>query len=140
MKREDAISLCKALLIWGIALLVCWFLSGCKTQVITVPEYHTVIQTDTVNTTDSIFIKVRETVKGDVVYRDSIVYRDRWRERVVEKIVTDSVVKAVPVEVEKVVYKRSGYDTFTSWFFWITIVLLILAAAWWTFQKFYLRR
>lgn len=138
MTKEDKISLYKALLLWGLVGLLCGLLSGCKTQVVTVPEYHIVTQTDTISVHDSIIIKVRETVKGDVVYRDSIVYRDRWRDRIVKEQVRDSV--PYPVEIEKIVYKRSGYDTFTSWYFWITVVLILLAVAWWCFKKFYLRR
>ena len=50
----------------GIMVCICFF-GGCKTQYLTVPEYHNVFQTDTVNIHDSIIIHVRETVKGDVV-------------------------------------------------------------------------
>lgn len=138
MKRENVILLCKVLLIWSVALLVCWFLSGCKTQVVKVPEYHTIDRADTLRVHDSIYVHTREYIKGDTVHKDSIVYRDRWRDKTVKVLVQDSI--PYPVEVEKIVYKRSGYDTFTSWFFWITVVLIILAVAWWCFKKFHLRR
>lgn len=121
---------------WGLVVLACLMLFSCKTQY--VPEYHTVYQTDTLDVHDSIFIHVRECIKGDTVYRDSIVYRDRWRTNTVRVEVHDSV--PYPVEVEKVVYKRSGYDRFTSWFFWIVIALAVLALAWWLFKTFYLRK
>ena len=138
MKREDAISLCKALLIWGVALLVCWFLSGCKTQAVIVPEVHTEYVHDTLRMHDSIHIHTREYVKGDTVHHDSIVYVDRWRDKIVESIQRDSI--PYPVEVEKLVPVRSGYDRFCSWAFWIIVALVLLYVAWWAFKTFYLHR
>lgn len=117
---------------------ICFFLGGCKTQYLTVPEYHNVYQTDTLTLHDSIMIHVRETVKGDVVYRDSIVYRDRWRDRIVEKQVLDSV--PYPVEVVKEVHTRSGYDKFVSWGFWSLLLLILLAIGWRVVKAVYLRR
>ena len=138
MKREDAISLCKALLIWGVAILVCWFLSGCKTQLMPVPEIRIEHIHDTLQVHDSIHIHTREYVKGDTVYKDSIVYRYLWRDKVVEAYKVDSI--PYPVEVEKIVTVRSGYDRFCSWAFWIIVALVLLYVVWWCFKKFYLRR
>ena len=42
------------------------------------------------------------------------------------------------VEVEKPVRIRNGYDRFTSWGFWIFVVLLLLRVAWWA-AKTYLK-
>ena len=125
------------LLILTAFFCICFF-GGCKTQYLTVPEYHNVHQTDTLTLHDSIIIHVRETIKGDVVYRDSIVYRDRWRDRIVEKQVRDSV--SYPVEVVKEVHTRSGYDKFVSWGFWSLLVLILLSVGWRVVKAVYLRR
>ena len=138
MTKEKWISLLRALLVLSLILLVCWFLSGCKTQVVTVPEYHTVYQTDTLNTHDSIYINVREYIQGETVRKDSIVYRDRWRDRVVEKEVRDSI--PYPVEVVKEVHTRSGYDRFVSWGFWILVVGTIVYWAAKIAYKIYFRK
>ena len=138
MTREHWHILLKVVLLWGTVILAALFLCGCKTQYVTVPEIHTVYSTDTLEVHDSIHVHTREYIKGDTVYKDSIVYRDRWRERKVEVATHDTV--PVPVEVEKTVYKRSGYDRFTSWFFWIVAAAAVLALAWFLFRKFYLRK
>lgn len=138
MKREDVISLCKALLLWGVAILVCWLLSGCKTQLMPVPEVHIEYIHDTLQVHDSIHIHTREYVKGDTVYKDSIVYRYLWRDKVVEAYKVDSI--PYPVKVEKIVAVRSGYDRFCSWAFWIIVAIVLLYVVWWCFKKFYLRR
>jgi len=117
---------------------ICLFLGGCKTQYLTVPEYHNVYQTDTLTLHDSIIIHVRETVKGDVVYRDSIVYRDRWRDRVVEKQERDSI--PYPVEVVKEVHTRSGYDRFVSWGFWILFILILAYTAFKIVKWYFIRK
>lgn len=40
------------------------------------------------------------------------------------------------VKVLSVPRERSGYDRFTSWGFWIFVVLLLLRVAWWAAKKY----
>ena len=138
MTKQDAICLVKSVTIWGTVLLLCWAFFGCKTQLVTVPEIHTEYVHDTLHTRDSIHIYTSVYIKGDTVYHDSIVYVDRWRDKTVETIQRDSI--PYPVEVEKIVTVRSGYDRFCSWAFWIIVALVLLYVAWWAFKTFYLRK
>lgn len=137
MTKQDVICLVESVAIWGTVLLLCWAFFGCKTQHM-VPEIHTEYVHDTLQVHDSIHIHTREYVKGDTVYKDSIVYRYLWRDKVVEAYKVDSI--PYPVEVEKIVAVRSGYDRFCSWAFWIIVALVLLYVVWWCFKKFYLRQ
>lgn len=88
-------------------LIASVLLTGCKTKYVAVPEYHQVFveKHDTLVHRDSIFEKdsVWMVISGDTVttYRTKILYRDRWRERVVyrDSVRTDSI--RVPYPVEK---------------------------------------
>ena len=102
---------CLPMLIWGIiAALVCALIGSCKTKYVTVPEYHEVIVThhDTLTTRDSIFQKdsVFMWMQGDTVWKEkfSILYKDRWRERIVyrDSVKVDSVRVPYPVITNKV--------------------------------------
>lgn len=101
---------------------------GCKPgQLVTMPEYHYVTTHDTITAHDSIWIYLREYIKGDTIHKDSIVYRDRWRDRIVEVHTSDTV--PVPVEVIKEVAVRSGYDKFCSAAFWIIVACVLVYIA-----------
>ena len=83
-------------------LLVCAFLSGCKGKERVVYSVRTdsvyvertdtftrevvVRSTDTLRVADSVYLREYVTVKinegGDTVWRDRVVYRDRWRDAV----------------------------------------------------------
>lgn len=128
MKR-DAIIYC---LVQGIgAALVLWLcltLVGCKTQtVVTVPEIHKEYIHDTINRVDSIYQSHTVIVKGDCEETHDTIFKFKYKDKVVERIVQDSV--PYPVEVQVPVRYRSGYDKFTSWFFWIVVVLVLLWSA-----------
>ena len=138
MNFGQLLILIKCIVLWTIAFLCIWLMTSCKTQVVTVPEVHTEYVHDTLHTRDSIHIYTSVHIKGDTVYHDSIVYVDRWRDKIVETIQRDSV--PYPVEVEKLVTVRSGYDRFCSWAFWIIVALVLLYVAWWAFKKFYLHK
>ena len=81
-------------------------LTGCRTQYVSVPEYHyvdkvrtdTFVQRDSIHHHDSVMVRV----KGDTVYMErwSVKYRDRWREKAVHDTVikTDSIRVPYPVE------------------------------------------
>ena len=129
------------LIIFSLFFLICILLGSCKT-VKTVVEYRDHYVHDTTQVVDSIYQDRVHYIytKGDTVFKtDSVfLYKYKYLDRNVVEYVHDSV--PYPVEVEKFVTVRSGYDKFCSWFFWIVVVLVILYVAWWCFKKFYLRR
>ena len=129
------------LIIFSLFFLICILLGSCKT-VKTVVEYRDHYVHDTTQLVDSIYQDRVHYIytKGDTVFKtDSVfLYKYKYLDRNVVEYVHDSV--PYPVEVEKFVTVRSGYDRFCSWFFWIVVVLVILYVAWWCFKKFYLRR
>ena len=98
------------LFLWLAAGLVCALIGGCKTKYVTVPEFHEVIVNhhDTLNTRDSIYQRdcVFMYMKGDTVWKEkfSILYKDKWRERIVyrDSIKVDSVRVPYPVITNKV--------------------------------------
>lgn len=97
------------LLLWIIAGIVCSLIGGCKTKYVTVPEYHNVYveKHDTLTTRDSIYQRdsVYMYMRGDTVWKEkfSILYKDRWRERIVyrDSIKVDSISVPYPVYVKK---------------------------------------
>ena len=129
------------LLIWAIFCAICLLLASCKT-VKPVVEYRDHYIHDTTQVVDSIYQDRVHYIyqRGDTVFKtDSVfLYKYKYLDRNVVEYVHDSV--PYPVEVEKYVTVRSGYDKFCSWFFWIVVVLALLYAAWWAFKKFYLHR
>lgn len=127
MKR-DAIIYTLVQIAGFIALF--WFcisVAGCKTQIVTVPEIHKEYVHDTINRVDSIYQSHTVIVKGDCEETHDTVLKWKFKEKIVESIKLDSV--PYPVEVQVPVRYRNGYDKFTSWFFWIVVVLVLLWAA-----------
>ena len=143
--NKDAIIYC---MVQGIgALLILWLclhLVGCKT----------IQQQTAVHNRDSVRIEVR--LDSIYIYEHDSIWRDRWRQGdtvfvTVEKwktryrdklrevhdtiavVKTDSVPYAV--EVIKQVPVRNGYTRFTSWFFWIIVVLVLARVAFWVCDK-----
>ena len=107
-----------------------WFcisVAGCKTQIVTVPEIHKEYIHDTISRVDSIYQSHTVIVKGDCEETHDTIFKFKYKDKIVERIVQDSV--PYPVEVQVPVRYRSGYDKFTSWFFWIVVVLVLLCAA-----------
>lgn len=112
-----------------IMIILCFVLFGCRTQYVAVPEYHTeyVTRTDTLVKRDSIHQKdsIMVKVAGDTVTveRLSVMYRDRWREKIVRDTVirTDSVCVPYPVERRLSIWEKFKQDTAGS------IVLMVLA-------------
>lgn len=129
------------LVIWAIFCAICLLLASCKT-VKPVVEYRDHYIHDTTQVVDSVYQDRVHYIyqRGDTVFKtDSVfLYKYKYLDRNVVEYVHDSV--PYPVEVEKFVTVRSGYDKFCSWFFWIVVALVILYVAWWAFKKFYLRR
>lgn len=92
-------------LVIGIILLA---FAGCKTkEYIKVPSVRTeyIVKTDTFAKLDSIYMKDSVYVfqKGDTVFHNKVVYRDRYRN--IYKVKTDTIIKtdsvAVPYPVER---------------------------------------
>ena len=114
-------------------------LNACSTpKVVTVTEYRDRVQSDTLTRTDSVYIShvVRE--KGDTVHISDTIFKYKYLDKYAYVYVHDSVPYEVQVQVP--VRVRNGYDRFTSWGFWILIVIIILRLAWWVVKKWYLRR
>lgn len=92
---------------WLLALMICGMLASCKTKYVSVPEYHNVYveKHDTLITRDSIYQKdsVYMWMQGDTIWKEkfSILYKDRWRDKIVyrDSIKVDSI--RIPYPVEK---------------------------------------
>ena len=128
----------KRFAIFSVILISLLLASCAQTRTITVTEYRDRVQTDTVILTDSVYVSrfIRE--KGDTVYVTDTLFRFKYIDKTRDVYVHDSV--PYQVEVVKEVRKRNGYDRFTSWGFWIFILILIIRVAWWYFKTFYLHK
>ena len=107
-------------------------------KVVTVTEYRDRVLRDTLTRTDSVYISHVVRDKGDTVHVLDTIFKYKYLDKVREVYVHDSIPYAVEVQVP--VRTRNGYDRFTSWGFWILLLLLSLRVAWWAFRKFYLRQ
>ena len=124
-------------------ILISVFLADCaQTKTVTVTEYRDRVVTDTLEKlrVDSVYVSRWIKQKGDtIILHDTIFkYRVLHDTETVKEYVHDSI--PYPVEVVKEVHKRNGYDRFTSWGFWILVLILLGRVAWWVFKTFYLRR
>ena len=120
-----------------VLLLTC-----CKSpRIITVTEYKERVKHDTIERerVDSVRVVRYVREKGDTVHVIDTVekYRNVWRDQVQVEQVHNSVPYAVEVQVP--VRMRNGYDRFTSWGFWVLILLALVRLAWWVVKKYYLR-
>lgn len=125
-----------------LLLLGLIFFSSCKSvKPVVVPQVH-----NQYNGHD----RDHSSARGDSIHiRDSIVYRwkhdtlfvDRWHTEFRDRWRTDTltvhdsihVQDSIPYPVEvpgPTVYIKSGYTKFTSWFFWICVILFVLWAVW----------
>lgn len=125
-----------------VTVALCLIFPGCKSvkPIATAPEVHNNTNDHDSNTLhdrrDSIYIHdsiyIRE--KGDTILKHiyHTEYRDRWKHDSIfirdSVYIHDSI--PYPVEVIKQVPVRNGYTRFTSWFFWIVLIVLLLWAAW----------
>lgn len=102
MSKKD-----KFWMFWLLGVIILGMLSSCKTKYVSVPEYHNVYveKHDTLVTRDSIYQKdsVYMWMQGDTIWKEkfSILYKDRWRDKIVyrDSIKVDSI--RVPYPVEK---------------------------------------
>lgn len=102
MSKKD-----KFWMFWLLGVIILGMLTSCKTKYVSVPEYHNVYveKHDTLVTRDSIYQKdsVYMWMQGDTIWKEkfSILYKDRWRDKIVyrDSIKVDSI--RVPYPVEK---------------------------------------
>lgn len=119
-------------------LIICVCVCACNSpKVVTVTEYRDKVQKDTVTLTDSVYVSRYVREKGDTVFVTDTLFKFKYRDKVQEVRIRDSIPYEVQVQVP--VRVRSGYDRFTSWFFWIVVVLVLIRLAWWFVKKYYLR-
>lgn len=100
---------------WLLALIALGILTGCKTKYVSVPEYHNVIvnKHDTMYTRDSIYH--RDSIfmwrEGDTIWKErvTIMYRDRWRDKMVyrDSVRVDSIRVPYPVERQATWWERT---------------------------------
>lgn len=113
-------------------------LYACKApKVVTVTEYRDRVTHDTLTRTDSVYVARYVHEKGDTVFVTDTLFRFKYLDKVCDVYVHDSVPYAVEVQVP--VRVRNGYDRFTSWGFWILLIIAVLRLAWWFVKKYYLR-
>lgn len=113
-------------------LIVFMALMSCKTKYIEVPEYHQVFveKHDTLLHRDSIFEKdsVYIIKSGDTIttYRTKVLYRDRWREKIVfrDSVRTDSIRIPYPVERKMTLMDRMTY--YAELFVIISLIVFIV--------------
>ena len=123
------------LIVATVAAVLC--LTGCKSlPTAVVPEVHTEYVHDTLTLVDSVYQSHTVIVKGDCEETHDTIYKVKYKDKIVEKIVQDSI--PYPVEVQVPVRYRSGYDKFCSWGFWILVIVILLRLAWWA-AKMYIK-
>ena len=95
--------------------LTIFILSSCRTQYVAIPEYHTIevnkhdtlIVRDSIMEKDSIYIHQ----KNDTVWKErySIIYKDKWRDKIVyrDSIKVDSIKVPYPVPRELTYMQRT---------------------------------
>lgn len=131
----------EAVVLFAGLLFIALLLTGCKSQPVVVTEYRDRVTHDTIERerVDSVRVSHYVYMKGDTVHVTDTVekYRNLWRDRVQVEYVRDSVPYVQEVQVP--VRIRNGYDRFTSWGFWLLILLMLVRLAWWAVKKYYLR-
>ena len=119
------------------ALLTFFFLSltGCKTKAVPMIQYRDRTEHDTITRTDSVYLSHYVYTNGDTVLIRDTIFRFKYLDKIRDVYVHDSVPYEVPVPTRM----RNGYDRFTSWGFWIFVILMLIRFAWWFVKKYYLR-
>ena len=120
-------------------LLTVFFLSltGCKTKAVPLIQYRDRTEHDTITRTDSVYLSRYVYLNGDTVLIRDTIFRFKYLDKVRDVYVHDSIPYEVQVQVP--VRVRNGYDRFTSWGFWIFVILMLIRFAWWFVKKYYLR-
>lgn len=119
-------------------LIICVCVCACKSpKVVTMTEYRDRVEKDTVTLTDSVYVSRYIREKGDTVFVTDTLFKFKYSDKVRDVYVHDSIPYEVQVQVP--VRVRNGYDKFTSWFFWIVLLLALIRLAWWFVKKYYLK-
>lgn len=126
------------LYILGIIIMVVFLLSSCTiTKYVPVEKIVTKDSIITKKEIDSVYVKVKEVVGGDTVYRDSIVYRYVLRCDTFYVHHRDSI--PYPVEVVKEVERSlNGYEKTMIRLGWLLIIILVAFGVW-KFIKWYIK-
>ena len=127
------------LYILGLIIMVIFLLSSCTTiKYVPVEKIITkdslVIQKDY----DSIYIKVKEVVAGDTIFRDSIVVRYVYHSDTIREIIRDSVPYPVPV-VKEVERSLNWYEKTMIRLGW-ALIAFVVAIVGWKVAKWYFKR
>lgn len=128
-----------------VGFLIVLLLGGCKgKEYITVPEYHTeyICRTDTFNKMDSVYLKDSVYVyqKGDTIYHNKVLYRDRYHN--IYRVKTDTILKtdsvSIPYAVERQLTKNEQrLMTLGRLFlgFLFLVVIAMVSGIWWYHNK-----
>ena len=114
---------------WNIVIMVFagLVLGGCKTKYVSVPEIHTeyITRVDTTVRKDSVYLKDSVYVerKGDTMYINKTVYRDRFHH--IYKVKTDTIVKNVAYPVEKEISRSERLFVAMGKFFAALVIALL---------------
>ena len=118
-------------------LLITFLLVGCKTY-IPVPEYHNVYveKHDTLVTRDSIYQKdsVYMWMQGDTIWKEkfSILYKDRWRDKIVyrDSIRVDSIRVPMPVVTNKMRWQDKAAYIGLGIVISLVIIIVVIMVRW----------
>ena len=118
-------------------LLITFLLVGCKTY-IPVPEYHNVYveKHDTLVTRDSIYQKdsVYMWMQGDTVWKEkySVLYKDRWRDKIVyrDSIRVDSIRVPLPVVTNVIKWRDKAAYIGLGLVISVFIIVVIFVVRW----------
>ena len=118
-------------------LLITFLLVGCKTY-IPVPEYHNVYveKHDTLVTRDSIYQKdsVYMWMQGDTIFKEkySVLYKDRWRDKIVyrDSIRVDSIRVPLPVVTNVIKWRDKAAYIGLGLVISVFIIVVIFVVRW----------
>ncbi len=139
MKKQNRLEWweCVLLLVATISLII--MLSACTT-IKYVPVEKVVTKDSLVvkKEIDSVYVKVKEFVNGDTIYRDSIVFRYILRSDTIYKTERDSI--PYPVEVVKEVERSLNWYEKTMIRLGWALIVLFVGIVWWKVAKLYIKR
>ena len=130
---------CLSMFFWlVVAGLVCFFMGSCKTKYVSVPEYHNVYveKHDTLITRDSIYQKdsVYMWMQGDTIFKEkySVLYKDRWRDKIVyrDSIRVDSVRVPLPVVTNVIKWRDKAAYIGLGIVISLVIIIVVIMVRW----------
>lgn len=130
---------CVGIFFWLVLSgIVCFFLGSCKTKYVSVPEYHNVYveKHDTLVTRDSIYQKdsVYMWMQGDTIRREkySVLYKDRWRDKIVyrDSIRVDSIRVPMPVVTNVIKWRDKAAYIGLGIVISLVIIIVVIMVRW----------